>query len=307
MSVLPPCRMNEVEALIDDYVRRLSCADVVFCHGTDNARDAAFRLVVDALDGAPLTVAARRHLDQLLARRIEDREPVPHLTGKAWLGDIAFDVRPQMMIPRSPIAEVLAAGVEPWLAAAPRRILDLCCGVGALGILAALVFPDAEVDLVDIDPAALAVARDNARKVGHGVASRTRVIASDLFENLGENPRPASAYGCRSEDRGRYDLILCNPPYVPTAELDVGPPELRHEPEHGLDGGGDGLRVWRRIVAGLDDQLTESGVLVGEVGSVARGFDAAFPHLGAVWLDLRQAEPQADGGFGVFVATPLLR
>ena len=296
--------MSDVEALIEDYARRLSCADVAFCHGTSNARDEAFRLVIDALGDGQLTATAQRRLERMLTRRIDDRVPVPHLTGRAWLGDVAFDVCAQTMIPRSPIAEVLVAGVEPWLNA-PRRILDLCCGVGALGILAALVFPDAEVDLADIDPAALALARDNARKVG--VAARTRVVASDLFENLGENLRPASAGSCRSPGRDRYDLILCNPPYVPTAELDAAPPELRHEPRCGLDGGDDGLRVWRRIVAGLDEQLTESGVLVGEAGNVASAFDAAFPHLGAVWLDLQQAERQADGSFGVFVATPLLR
>lgn len=288
--------MDDVDALIDEYANRLCCADVAFGHGTNNAQDEAFRLVVDGLGDAPLTAAARRRLDELLARRITERVPVPYLTGKAWLGGVAFDVCPASMIPRSPIAEVLAAGVEPWLSAEPRRVLDLCCGVGALGILAALVFPDAKVDLVDMDPAALALARRNAGKFGDEVASRIRVVASDLFENLNEG-----------HDEARYDLILCNPPYVPTAELEAAPPEFRHEPDHGLDGGDDGLRVWRRIVAGLEAHLTESGAIVGEAGNISRAFDAAFPQLGATWLDLSEAEPQADGSFGVFVATPRLR
>lgn len=288
--------MNDVDALIDEYASRLCCADVAFGHGTDNAQDEAFRLVVDGLGDAPLTTMARWRLDELLARRIAERVPVPYLTGKAWLGDVAFDVCPALMIPRSPIAEVLAAGVEMWLSAEPRRVLDLCCGVGALGILAALVFPDAKVDLVDMDPAALAFARRNASKFGDEVASRIRVVASDLFEKLNQG-----------HDEDRYDLILCNPPYVPTAELEAAPPEFRHEPNHGLDGGDDGLRVWRRIVAGLEGHLTESGVMVGEAGNISRAFDAAFPGLGATWLDLSEAEPQADGSFGVFVATPGLR
>ena len=288
--------MNDVDALIDEYASRLVCADVAFGHGTDNAKDEAFRLVVDGLGDAPLTTTARRRLDELLTRRIAERVPVPYLTGKAWLGDVAFDVCPALMIPRSPIAELLAAGVEPWLEAEPRRVLDLCCGVGALGILAALVFPDAKVDLVDMDPAALALARRNAGKFGDEVASRIRVVASDLFENLNQG-----------HDEDRYDLILCNPPYVPTAELEAAPPEFRHEPNHGLDGGDDGLRVWRRVVAGLRAHLAESGVIVGEAGNISHAFDAAFPHLGATWLDLFEAEPQADGSFGVFVATPRLR
>lgn len=288
--------MNDVDALIDEYASRLCCADVAFGHGTDNAKDEAFRLVVDGLGDAPLTTTARRRLDELLTRRIAERVPVPYLTGKAWLGDVAFDVCPRVMIPRSPIAEVLASGVEPWLEAEPCRVLDLCCGVGALGILAALVFPDAKVDLVDMDPAALALARRNAGKFGDEVASRIRVVASDLFERLNEG-----------HDEDRYDLILCNPPYVPTAELEAAPPEFRHEPRQGLDGGDDGLRVWRRVVASLRAHLTESGVIVGEAGNISRAFDAAFPHLGATWLDLSEAEPQADGSFGVFVATPGLR
>lgn len=298
---------SEIDALIDEFAAELASAEVVFGHGTNNARDEACRLVLDGLDfdtraasaqrplaangRRSLTASERKRLDALLARRINERVPVPYLTGKAWLGGMAWDVLPGTMIPRSPIAEVLASRVEPWLAAEPRRILDLCCGVGALGVLAALAFPNARVDLADDDPAALALARGNARRAGDTVARRIDVVQTDLFAGLS----------------GRYDVILCNPPYVPTVELAALPAEFQHEPRHGLDGGTDGLRVWRRIVAGLDAYLADAGVLVGEAGNLAEAFDAAFPQLGAVWLALERSERQAGDSFGVFATIPALR
>ena len=260
---------------------------MAFAHGTDNARDEAWRLVTGTLRGRPLTPALRRQLEVLLDRRIGERIPVPYLTGEAFFGDLRLSIPAGVMIPRSPIAEVVARRVRPWLTVEPQGILDLCCGSGCIGMAAAHVFPNAAVDLVDDDPAAVEAARDNLRNTGRSVAARMEVIASDLFENLGGR---------------RYDLVLCNPPYATSAELDAGPAEFRHEPRHGLDGGTDGLDVWRRIIAHVGEHLTPDGVLVGEAGNLGAAFDAAFPEVGAVWLDLEQAEPQADGGFGVFVA-----
>ena len=267
--------------LLDDFARRLEAAGVVFGHGTDNARDEAYRLLTDAVSGE----GEASEPNALLERRIAERLPLPYLTRQAWFGGLRFDVEPGVMIPRSPIAEVLATHIQPWLAHEPRRILDLCCGCGAIGILAALTFPDATVDLADVDARALACARRNAAH--HGVADRVRVVQSDVFAGLGQR---------------RYDAILCNPPYVPTAELDEAPPEFQHEPRIGLHGGADGLDMWRRIVAGLDSHLAPNGVLVGEVGNGAGAFADAFPELGAFWLELEQAEAQA-GSFGIFVAT----
>lgn len=277
--------------LIAQYARRLEEAEVVFGHGPGNAWDEAEWLVVGFLGGRTLTAARRNELDALLARRIEERLPVAHLTGQAWLGGLAFSVPPGVMIPRSPIAEVLEQGVRPWLAEAPCRVLDLCCGTGALGILAAHRFPAAIVDLVDDDPSALAAARRNVARHSQ-LGPRLEVLRSDLFASLGER---------------RYDLVIANPPYVPTAELEAVPAEFRHEPRHGLDGGPDGLATWHRLVAALDRHLTPNGALLGEVGNLAPEFDAAFPHLHAVWLDLVRAEPQADDHFGVFVALPATR
>ena len=274
------------DALIEQAAAALASADVAFGHGTDNARDEAIRLVADS--GA----LAQPELQTLLARRIHDRVPVPYLTGAAWLAGIRFAVRFGVVIPRSPIAQALTGGLHPWLSRPPRRVLDLCCGSGALGLVAARVFASAEVDLVDVNAVAVAIAQENAASAGASISNRIRVIESDLFAAL---------------DGERYDLVLCNPPYVPTAELDAAPPEFHHEPRHGLDGGADGLALWRRIVGQLDVHLGRGGVLLGEAGNVGEAFDRAFPELGAVWLELEAAEPQADGGFGVFVSSPALR
>lgn len=278
---------GDVEQLIATFAARLDAADVAFGHGTDNACDEAWRLVTGTLRGRRLTSALQRQLEDLLARRIDERIPVPYLTGQAWFGDLRLSIPAGVMIPRSPIAEVVARRVRPWLAVEPARILDLCCGSGCIGIAAAHVFSRATVDLVDDDPVAVAAARVNVGNTDPAVAARMEVVASNLFENLAGR---------------RYDLVLCNPPYAPTAELDAAPAEFHHEPRHGLDGGADGLAVWRRIIARVGEHLTTEGVLVGEVGNLGASFDAAFPEVGAVWVDLERAEPQAGGGFGVFVA-----
>lgn len=276
-----------VDRLIEEFAIRLDAADVTFGHGTDNARDEAWRLVTGTLGDRKLTLAARNRLEKLLERRIVDRVPVPYLTGEAWFHGLRLSVAPGVMIPRSPMAEVVAKRVQPWLTGEPARILDLCCGSGCIGITAAHVFEDATVDLVDNDAAAIEAARSNVRGLSSAVSDRLLVIESDLFGNLVGR---------------RYDLVLCNPPYAPTAELDAAPREFQHEPRHGLDGGADGLAVWRRIIAGIGNHLVAGGVLVGEVGNLSREFDEIFPGLGAIWLDLEHAEPQAGGGFGIFVS-----
>ncbi|MDE0422276.1 MAG: 50S ribosomal protein L3 N(5)-glutamine methyltransferase [Gammaproteobacteria bacterium] len=278
---------DAAEALIDAFADRLEAADVVFGHGTDNARDEAWRLVAGILRGGRVTPRRVAELEALLRRRIEDRVPVPYLTGEAWFGDLRLRIPPGVMIPRSPIGELLANGIRPWLDREPARVLDLCCGSGCIGIAAAYVFRGARVDLVDDDERAVAAAHENVRRTDATVRPRIEVIASDLFEGLGGR---------------RYDLILCNPPYALTGELDSAAREFHHEPRHGLDGGADGLAVWRRIVGDLGAHLNPGGILVGEAGGLSREFDDAFPQLHAVWVDLARAERQPDGGFGVFVS-----
>lgn len=278
---------DDTEALIEAFAGKLEAADVVLGHGTDNPWDEAWRLVTGVLRGRRLAPPLAVELEAMLRRRIEDRVPVPYLTGEAWFGDLSLRIPPGVMIPRSPIAEVLATRVHPWLEREPGRVLDLCCGSGCIGIAAAHVFRRAKVDLVDDDDRAIAAACANVRNTDPAMSSRIEVVASDLFANL---------------RRRRYDLVLCNPPYALTADLDNAAPEFHHEPRHGLDGGADGLAVWRRVVGDIGPHLNPGGVLVGEAGSLSREFDVAFPQLHAVWLDLERAEPQPGGGFGVFVS-----
>ena len=274
------------------FAARLANASVAFGQGTHDARSDATALVDGYLlglgipnDGA-LPPGAEQELEQLLARRIGDRLPAAHLTGVAWFAGETWHVPRDVMIPRSPIGAALRGGLSPWLRDEPEAILDLCCGCGCLGLVAANAFAGAEVDLVDIDASALAAARRNLAARPH-LTERIRIVQGDLFANLG---------GCR------YDLVICNPPYVASAELARVPPEFRHEPRLGLDGGDDGLTVWRRILADLAGHLRPNAVLLGETGGASDSFDAAFPHLGAIWLDLPHAEQQADGTYGVFVA-----
>lgn len=273
------------------FAARLAEANVAFGQGTHDAESDAAALVDgflgdDMPDGEALPESTQSELDAMLARRIENRLPAAHLTSIAWFAGETWHVPPGVMIPRSPIAQALRVRVAPWLKHEPQSILDLCCGNGCLGLVAARVFGGAQVDLVDIDPAALAAAERNLAERPE-LAERVRVVRSDLFENVSGQ---------------RYDLVICNPPYVPTAELGALPQEFDHEPRLGLDGGDDGLDLWRRITDELEAHLHPNAVLLGEAGSASATFDAAFPHLGAIWLDLERAERQDDGTFGVFVA-----
>lgn len=278
-------------ATIRDFLRwtvsAFNAAGVAFGHGTDNAWDEARWLVLGALHlpfdspdwvfDARLAARERQRLDALLARRIGERVPTAYLLGEAWFGGLRFRVTPAVLVPRSPIAELLARGCEPWLdGRAPLRILDLCCGSGCIGIAAALTWPDAEVVLADVSPEALEVARMNVAL--HDVAGRVRVVESDLFTAL--------AGEC-------FDLILCNPPYVDAADMATLPAEYRHEPQLGLAAGADGLDLARRILADAVPHLDCDGLLVLEVGNSADALEHTFPQLAFVWPDLEH------GGHGV--------
>lgn len=279
---------------IRDFLRyavsRFEAANLFYGHGSDNAWDEAVQLIFASLHlplennaiflDARLTRAERELLLNLIERRVVERVPASYLTGEAWFMGLPFTVNEHVLIPRSPIAELLENALEPWLGERPmERLLDLCTGSGCIGIAASLVFPEAEVDLADISPDALAVAEQNIRR--HGVADRVRAIESDLFENL----------------TGRYDVILSNPPYVDAADLAAMPDEFHHEPVLGLEAGVDGLDVARRILAEAQDYLTEDGLLIVEVGNSAPALEEAFPDLPFTWLDFER------GGHGVFLIT----
>jgi ribosomal protein L3 glutamine methyltransferase len=266
----------------------LSRADVHYGHGTDNAWDEALALLcgrlgiaaekVEFVLSARLTVAERTELIRLLERRIVHRIPVPYLVGEAWFAGKRYLIDPGVLIPRSPIGELVDSAFAPWLTRPPERILDIGTGSGCIGIACALTFPDADVVISDIDDAALALAQRNVDL--HHVGDRVRVVRADVFDGL-----PAE----------RFDLIVTNPPYVNAADLAAMPREFQHEPRRALAAGQDGLDVVRRILAQAREWLADDGLLVAEVGASAPELVAAFPNLPFVWPELDR------GGYGVFL------
>lgn len=274
-----------------EVAQRFRRTNLVFGHGTSNARDEAAWLVCHALRipftefeqtlGRAVTAPAARRIAALAARRIRTREPLAYILREAWLQDRRFYVDRRVIVPRSHIAELLPAGLDFWLRRrSPRRILDLCTGSGCLAILAALAFPRARVDASDVSAGALAVARRNV--ASYRLNRRVHLIRSDLFAALGQ---------------GRYDVILCNPPYVAERDMRRLPPEYRHEPALALASGREGLDFVRRLLAEAADHLAEDGLLVIEVGEGRRAVEREFSRLALTWLDT-----SAGSGL-VFLAT----
>lgn len=275
--------MTQQLATIVDFIRygasRFGAAGLTFGHSYDNALDEATHLVLYALHlphdlspaygSARLTAAERQKVLDLIDRRVDERKPVAYLTGEAWFAGLKFKSDPRALVPRSPIAELIQAGFSPWLDdRIVERALDLCTGSGCIGIAMAAHHPGWQVDLVDISPDALALARENV--VFQDVGDRVRVIESDLFSAL---------------EGQRYDLIVSNPPYVTDDEYAALPPEYEHEPKLGLTAGGDGLDLALRILAQAADHLTENGVLIVEVGESERALAALLPDVPFNWLE----------------------
>jgi ribosomal protein L3 glutamine methyltransferase len=280
---------------IQDFVRwgasRFNVAGLFFGHGTDNAIDEAAHLVLSALHlepglpagfhGCRLTPAERVRVCDLIERRILERVPASYLSGRAWFAGLEFAVNAHVLVPRSPIAELVEAGFDPWIDSERiEHVLDLCTGSGCIGIAAAIYLPDADVDLADISPAALEVARGNVER--HRIGERIRVLESDLFASLTGR---------------RYDVIVSNPPYVARAELDSLPAEYHNEPELGLLGGEDGLDLVIRILSDAARYLTEHGILIVEVGNSAPVLEHRLPAVPFTWLEFER------GGEGVFLLT----
>jgi len=266
-----------------DYLHRASArldeAGVSFGHGTTNAFDEAAWLVLWKL-GLPLddldAVAERElaadeiaTLDAFIGERIATRKPAAYLTGEAWLQGVPFTVDERVIVPRSLIAEVLAEGlIDPWLPEGASRVLDLCTGNGSLAIFAAMAWPEVAVDAADLSTDALEVAAINIKR--HDMSARITPHRGDGLAAL-----PA--------DR-RYDLILCNPPYVNATSMGELPAEYRAEPEMALAGGADGMDFIRTLLAAAPDRMTDDAVLVLEIGNERDFFEAAFPALEVVWL-----------------------
>lgn len=266
-------------------------AGLFYGHGTDNAWDEIHALILGLLFlpsdvdplwfGSALTVDEKAKLIHGLERRIQERVPVPYITHTAYFCDLPFYVDERVLIPRSPLAELIKQQFSPWLAASHvHRILDLCTGSGCIAIACAYAFPDAVVDAVDISKEALQVARRNRER--HGLASVLHLIESDGMEALGEV---------------MYDLIVCNPPYVSSEEMSTLPEEYRHEPVLALEAAKQGMALVETILEQAGRHLSPHGIIVMEVGHSEEALLSLYPEVPFTWVDLEQ------GGQGIFVLT----
>jgi len=281
---------------VRDYIRwgtsRMNEAGLHFGHGSAEAQDEAAALVLHALHLPPdihpsyldcaVSPEEGRNILALFDRRMEQRLPAAYLTNEAWFAGRPYFVDDRVLVPRSPIAELVEERFYPWIDSPGevRRILDLCTGSGCIGVACAHAFPAAQVDLSDLSEEALEVAELNV--VEHEVEQRVAVIHSDLFQGLAGQ---------------RYDLIVSNPPYVPTEEMEDLPDEYLHEPELGLQGGEDGLALVAQILRHAAEHLSPEGVLVVEVGAGWRQALQRWPRMPFIWLRFRR------GGEGVFLLT----
>lgn len=289
--------LNELLTLQDLLrwgISRMHEAGLYFGHGTDNARDDAVMLATHALhlpwdidqewQAARLTQSERQAVIELFARRINERMPTPYLTGEAWFYGLPFNVDERVLIPRSPIAEMIAARFQPWLGGrsgnkSVHRILDLCTGSGCIGIACAMEFPQAHVELLDISFDALALADENIAR--HQLGDRVMALQSDLF----------------SAADGKYDIIVSNPPYVDADDMSCLPEEFHNEPELALAAGEDGLDLVRIMLAEARQYLADDGIFIVEVGNSWPALEEAYPTVPFMWQEFEM------GGHGVFVLT----
>ena len=282
---------KRLSALIEDCATQLEDAHLYaglsFGHGTNNAQDEAAWLVLWQL-GLPLDTdftddaqdilvleADLIKVELLIAQRIATRKPAAYLTQEAWLEGVSFYVDERVIVPRSLIAEVLASGnVDPWLTADTKHVLDMCTGNGSLAILAALAYPEIQVLGSDVSAEALEVAQINIDR--HGLPERVDLVLSDGFKNI----------------QHKFDLILCNPPYVNSQSMAALPKEYVSEPALALDGGPDGMRFISRLLQDAPNFMQENAILVLEIGNEREHFEAAFPNLDVMWLTTSAGDDQ---------------
>jgi len=276
---------------IQQTARKLDEAQLCFGHGTDNPLDEAAWLVLQVcgkpLDGSfcdwgdAVGAAEKEQINRLLSERCETRRPLAYLLGSAWFAGLEFEVNEHVLVPRSPLAELILDRFLPWVDPdRAGRVLDMCTGSGCIAIASAISLPGARVDAADISEPALEVARRNVER--HGLGERVKLISSDLFQSV-----PAQ----------RYDLILANPPYVPAHSMTGLPAEYRAEPGLGLASGDDGLDAVLSILLDAPGYLRDDGVLICEVGESEERLAAALPQIPFLWLEFEH------GGSGVFVLT----
>ena len=289
--------MKEIQELITirDYMRwatsRFNEVGLFYGHGTDNAWDEAIALILHTLHlphdinpsilEARLTSSEREKLYNIIKRRAEERIPLAYLTHEAWFAQLPFYVDERVLVPRSPLAELIENQLQPWIDAdSVNSILDLCTGSGCIAIACASYFPQAHVDATDISQDALAVARINVSK--HEMEDHVTLFQGDLFEGITGK---------------KYDVIISNPPYVDAEDMAGLPKEYRHEPELGLAAGELGLDVVTRILQQAQKHLNPNGILIVEVGNSEHALCDAFPDLPFTWLEFQR------GGGGVFLLT----
>ncbi len=269
---------------------RLRKGEVFFGHGSDDPWDEALALLMHVLalpmSSDPRILDARlipsevEHYVGLLTRRINERVPVPYLTGEAWFCGLPFKVDERVLIPRSPLAELIEQSFAPWVDPDQvHAVLDLCTGSGCIAIACAYAFENARVDGSDISDDALAVFAENIAR--HGVEDQVQALKSDGLNTV----------------NGPYDLIVSNPPYVDAMDMASLPDEYRHEPELALASGDDGLDFTRRLLRDAPDHLTEQGVLIVEVGNSMEAMMHEWPEVPFFWFEFER------GGHGVFMLT----
>jgi ribosomal protein L3 glutamine methyltransferase len=274
--------------LIEWVCHRLEQAGLAYGHGTENAWDEAAWLVLHALGlspqeslpnpGQPVSAEERRRVERLLERRITTRKPLAYLLQSAWFCGLEFFVDERVLVPRSPIAELIANGFYPWLQQPPSSVLDLCTGSGCIAVACALEFPEAEVAASDISEQALAIARINRDR--YGLEKRLHLYSGDVFDGV---------------PRHEYDLIVSNPPYVDAQDMASLLPEYQQEPQLGLAAGQDGLDIVRRILRDAQHYLSPRGLLVVEVGNSQSALTAAFSRVPFLWPEFEH------GGGSVFM------
>lgn len=265
-------------------------ANLSFGHGTNNAWDEAVAIALALLNLPPdadtslltrsLTAGELESLEVLVDRRIQERIPLPYLTQQAWFAGLKFYVDERVIIPRSPLAELIQQEFKPWWSRSepPNRILDLCTGSGCIAIACSYAFPEAKVDAIDISLAALEVARQNVAE--HHCEDKVQLLHSDLFE------------ACRGK---QYDIIISNPPYVSPQEMESLPAEYHFEPGLALCAQDNGLDIVRRIIREASRYLGDKGLLIVEVGNSEEPVREAYPELPFIWLEFER------GGQGVFL------
>lgn len=282
--------LSTIRDLIRFGISEMNRAGIYFGHGTDNALDEATAAVLHVLAlshdipghfmDARVLSDERDEILELFRQRIKNRTPLSYLTHEAWFAGLKFYVDERVLVPRSPIAELIQQQFSPWLEYENvGRILDLCTGSGCIAIACAYQFPDAAVDAVDISEDALEVASRNVSELG--VEDQVSLIKSDLLANV----------------TGKYDLIISNPPYVDAGEIAAMPDEFKAEPILGLESGADGLDATRQILAQASNHLNPKGVLIVEVGVSDHALVEAFPEVPFTWLEFEH------GGSGVFLLT----